>query len=137
EDPGGRSVAELLTDLQELYREAGKATETYNATEERLRKQRVETARLDRALARARLTLHDSRGAAGRLARQQYQSSSDLSPYLRLLLARDPQRALEQRHVIGRMARERTETVGRLTAGEKRAAALARRARKALDDQQV
>src|SRR5690606_41482471 len=43
EDPGGRSVAELLTDLQELYREAGKATETYNATEERLRKQRVET----------------------------------------------------------------------------------------------
>src|SRR5690606_8860620 len=109
----------------------------YNATEERLRKQRVETARLDRALARARLTLHDSRGAAGRLARQQYQSSSDLSPYLRLLLARDPQRALEQRHVIGRVARERTETVGRLTAGEKRAAALARRARKALDDQQV
>ncbi|MEU3946518.1 C40 family peptidase [Streptomyces sp. NPDC029526] len=133
----GRSVAELLTDLQRLYREAGRATETFNATEERLRKQRAETARLDRALARARLTLHDSRGAAGRLARQQYQNSSDLSPYLRLLLARDPQRALEQRHVIGRVARERTETVGRLAAGEQRAAALARRARKALDDQLV
>src|SRR5690606_40540788 len=80
EDPGGRSVAELLTDLQELYREAGKATETYNATEERLRKQRVETARLDRALARARLTLHDSRGAAGRLARPHDPSRPDRAP---------------------------------------------------------
>ncbi|WP_432054215.1 NlpC/P60 family protein [Streptomyces sp. bgisy022] len=133
----GRSVAELLTDLQRLYREAGKATETFNATEERLRKQRAETARLDRALARARLTLHDSRGAAGRLARQQYRNRSDLSPYLRLLLARDPQRALEQPHVIGRVARERSATVGRLTGDAKRAAALARRARKALDDQLV
>ena len=28
----GRSVAELLTELQTLYREAGKATESYNAT---------------------------------------------------------------------------------------------------------
>ncbi len=77
---GGRSVAALLTDLQTLYREAEKATERYNATEEALAEQRAETARLDRALARTRLSLHDSRGAAGRLARQQYQSVTGLSP---------------------------------------------------------
>lgn len=133
--PGGRTVAELLTDLQRLYREAEAATEAYNATEEELRRRRAETGRLDGDLAKARLSLHDSRGAAGRLARQQYQGSTALSPYVQLLLARDPQHALDQGHVIGRLARERAETVGRLRNGERRADALARRARAALDDQ--
>ncbi|MES5817012.1 C40 family peptidase [Streptomyces sp. RG80] len=132
-DDRERTVAELLTDLQRLYREAEQATETYNATEEKLRKQQAEVRRLDTALARARLSLHDSRGAAGRLARQQYQNSTDISPYVRLLLARDPQRALDQGHVIGQLARERAETVGRLTGSERKADGLAREAREALD----
>ncbi|MFH8443661.1 NlpC/P60 family protein [Streptomyces sp. NPDC018026] len=127
-----RTVAGLLTDLQRLYREAEAAAETYNGTEERLNKQRAEVRRLDAELARTRTSLHDSRGAAGRLARQQYQSSSDLSPYLRLLLARDPQHAVDQGHVIGRLARERVETVGRLTGDEKKAQELSRRSREAL-----
>ncbi|MEU4044218.1 NlpC/P60 family protein [Streptomyces antibioticus] len=133
--PGGRSVAELLTELQRLYREAERATEAYNATEEKLKEQRAATERLDTALAEARLSLHESRGAAGRLARQQYQGSTDLSPYVRLLLARDPQHALEQGHVIGRLARERAETVDRLEGGERRSDELARAARTALDAQ--
>jgi cell wall-associated NlpC family hydrolase len=129
------SVARLLTDLQRLYRQAERATEAYNATEEKLKRQRAETDRLERALARARLSLHDSRGAAGRLARQQYQSSTGLSPYVRLLLARDPERAVDQGRVIGRIARERAGTVGRLTGSERKARDLARKARKALDEQ--
>ncbi|MCT7353915.1 NlpC/P60 family protein [Streptomyces sp. 15-116A] len=133
--PGERPATKLLTDLQKLYRAAEKATETYNATEERLKKQRALTQRLERALARTRTSLHDSRGEAGRLARQQYQSRSDLSPYLRLLLARDAQAALDQGQVIGQLARQRSRTVGRLTGAEKKADALARRARKALDAQ--
>ncbi|MFF7374520.1 NlpC/P60 family protein [Streptomyces massasporeus] len=130
-----RDIADLLTDLQKLYREAEEATEAYNGTEEKLKKQRAETERLDRAQARARLSLHDSRGAAGRLARQQYQSSTDISPYVRLLLARDPQHAIEQGHVIGRLARERADTIGRLTGNERKAHELARKARTALDRQ--
>ncbi|MBK3579418.1 C40 family peptidase [Streptomyces sp. MBT65] len=133
--PGQRPVAELLTDLQTLYREAEQATETYNASEEKLRKQHSEVDRLDSALSRARLSLHDSRGAAGRLARQQYQNSTALSPYVRLLLARDPQHALDEGHVIGQLARERAETVGRLVGNEKKSDTLAREARKALDTQ--
>ncbi|MFJ2819476.1 NlpC/P60 family protein [Streptomyces sp. NPDC087294] len=133
--PGERGVAELLTDLQDRYRKAEQATETYNGTAERLQRERAEVARLDGELARARLSLHDSRGAAGRLARQQYQGSSALSPYLRLLLARNPQQALAQRHVIGQVARERAETVGRLTGSERKAGDLARKARAALDTQ--
>ncbi|WP_280891750.1 C40 family peptidase [Streptomyces sp. LBL] len=134
-EPGSRSLPALLTDLQRLYREAEQATETYNATEEKLTRQRAETGRLEKELARARLSLHDSRGAAGRLARQQYQNTGDISPYVRLLLARDPQHALDQGHVIGQVARERAETVGRLAGTEKKAAGLARAARKALDNQ--
>ncbi|MGV9450422.1 NlpC/P60 family protein [Streptomyces sp. NPDC003635] len=129
------SVAELLTELQRLYRDAERASETYNATEEKLDKQRAEVRRLDGELARVRLSLHDSRGAAGRLARQQYQNSSEISSYVRLLLARDPQHALDQGHVIGQLARERAETVGRLTGSERRADGLARKARAALDKQ--
>lgn len=133
--PGQRSAADLLTDLHQLYRDAEQATETYNATEEKLRKQQAEVGRLDSELARARLSLHASRGAAGRLARQQYQGSTDISPYVRLLLARDPQHALDEGHVIGQLARERAETVGRLVRSEKKSNELAREARKALDGQ--
>ncbi|MEU0944760.1 NlpC/P60 family protein [Streptomyces canus] len=134
-EPRERSVADLLTDLQRLYRQAEQATENYNATAEKLKEKRAEVSRLDAALSKARLSLQDSRGAAGRLARQQYQSSTDISPYVRLLLARDPQHALEQGHVIGRLAQGRAETVGRLTGTEHRADELARKARRALDEQ--
>ncbi|WP_221348010.1 C40 family peptidase [Streptomyces beigongshangae] len=133
--PDERSVAELLTGLQRLYRETEEATETYNATEEKLNRRKAEVARLNGRLAAARLSLRDSRGAAGRLARQQYQGASEISPYLRLLFARDPQHALDQGHVIRRVSRERAGTVERLAVGERRAAGLARRARTALDGQ--
>ncbi|WP_426568699.1 NlpC/P60 family protein [Streptomyces canus] len=134
-EPGERSVAELLTDLQKLYRQAEQASEAYNATEEELKERRAETDRIDAELAKTRLSLQESRGAAGRLARQQYQTSTDISPYVRLLLARDPQHALDQGHVIGQLARERAETVGRLEGSERKADRLARRARAALDAQ--
>ncbi|MGW7786726.1 NlpC/P60 family protein [Streptomyces tricolor] len=130
-----RSVAQLLTDLQRLYRQAEQATETYNATTEQLERQRAEVARLDGELARARIALKGSRTDAGRLARQQYQSSGGLGPYVRLLLAPDPQHALDEGHVIGELARERARTVTRLATAEKRKDALARAARKALDTQ--
>jgi cell wall-associated NlpC family hydrolase len=133
--PGERPLPELLTDLSELYRGAERATETYNATAERLTRQRAESRRLDERLAKARRSLDDGRGAAGRLARQQYQGVSGISPYVRLLLARDPQRMLDEGHVVGRLARERAEAVTRLSGGERRADALAHAARRALDRQ--
>ncbi|MFJ2767940.1 NlpC/P60 family protein [Streptomyces sp. NPDC087300] len=131
--PGARPVAELLTDLQRLYQSAEESSETYNATEEKLKEQRKKAADLQKKLVRARASVHDSRGDAGRLARQQYQGVSELSPYLRLLLARDPQHALDQGHVIGRVARGRAAAVERLVGGEKKAHDLAGAAKKALD----
>ncbi|MER6121600.1 NlpC/P60 family protein [Streptomyces sp. NPDC001795] len=132
--PKSRPVSELLTDLQLKYRQAERATETFNATAEKLKKQQADVARLEGRLSGARLALQESRGAVGRLARQQYQNSTDISPYVRLLMARDPQHALDEGHVIGQLARERAENVRRLSGSEKRADELARKARKALDE---
>ncbi|MGI3227621.1 NlpC/P60 family protein [Streptomyces sp. GTA36] len=133
---GEPSVAELLTDLQRLYREAEEATETYNATEEKLNRQRAEVAKLNGRLSAARLSLQGSRGAAGRLARQQiYQGTSEISSYVRLLLARDPQHALDQGQVIRQVSLERAGTVDRLAVDERRTDGLAREARRALDEQ--
>ncbi|MFB7594175.1 C40 family peptidase [Streptomyces sp. NPDC056160] len=131
--PGQPSVAARLTGFQTLYRQAEQATVTYAAAAQRLARQRAETDRLTAALTRARLALRDGRAAAGRLARQEYQGTSSFSPYLRLMLARDPQHALEEGHIIGQLARERAETVARLTAAERKADDLARAARTALD----
>ncbi|TGB13635.1 C40 family peptidase [Streptomyces sp. MZ04] len=137
DDTGERPVSELLTDLQDLYQKAEEATEKYNATEEKLKEQRTEVTRLNRDLTKARTSVHDSRGDAGRFARQQYQGTgtSQFSPYVRLLLARNPQQALDQGHVIGRVAAERAAAVRRLAGGEKKAAGLAATAQRALATQ--
>lgn len=134
-DPEARSVHRLLTELQRLYRDAEEATEKYNATAEKLKKQRAHAAGLRAELVRARVSLRDSRGDAGRLARQQYQNASaaEVSPYLRLLLARDPQHALEQGHVVGRVAADRAATVERMVGGARRADTLADAAERAVD----
>ncbi|MER6331250.1 C40 family peptidase [Streptomyces sp. NPDC001034] len=135
-EPQRRTVAQLLTDLQTLYRQTEQATEAYDATADRLKRQKAEVARLDKELSRARLALRDSRADAGRLARQQYQSASGgLGPYVSLLLAPDPQRALDEGHVLGELARQRARTVARLTGAERHSDAVARTARKALGTQ--
>ncbi|MBO1336168.1 C40 family peptidase [Streptomyces sp. VRA16 Mangrove soil] len=134
-DGENRSVAELLTELQGLYRQAEEATEAYNTTAEELKGRRKEADALDGKLAKARGALYRSRLAAGRLARQQYQGRSEISPYVQLLLARDPQHAVDQGHVIRRAQREQEATVDRLVRGEKQADELATRAQGALDEQ--
>ncbi|MEV4681793.1 hypothetical protein [Streptomyces kurssanovii] len=130
-------TAAVLTRLKELYRQAEAAGETYRSTETALRTQRTETARLNKALAEARGALALSRAEAGRIAREQYQGTSELSSYLELLLARDPQRALDQGHLIERAASGRLASMARLEAGEKRSRELAAAARRALDRELV
>ncbi|QKW09104.1 C40 family peptidase [Streptomyces sp. NA04227] len=133
--PGESSVAELLTELQGLYRRTQQTTERYQSAAERLKRQRTKVKGLNRELATARTALHQGRLKAGQLAREQYQGRSGLSPYLRLLLARDPQQALDESHVIGRLSERRTALVERLERTEHRTAHLSHEARKALGEQ--
>ncbi|WP_258049832.1 C40 family peptidase [Streptomyces finlayi] len=136
-DAGPESVAGLLKQLRTLYQQAEEAGETYNGTAVELKKRTAEAKRLAAGLARARLALDRGRGEAGRLAREQYQGRSDFSAYMRLLLARDPASALDQSHIIQRMAAGRAATMERLAGAEERADQLATASRKALDKQQT
>ncbi|MEV4878777.1 C40 family peptidase [Streptomyces cyaneofuscatus] len=129
------SVATLLRDLQTRYQAAEEASETYNATAEKLKQRTAQAKKVNAELAKARAALELSRGDAGRLAREQYQGRTEFSAYLQLLLARDPLRALDQSHVVERVAAGRAATVERLTADARRADALAAASRKAVDQQ--
>ncbi|WP_190123195.1 C40 family peptidase [Streptomyces inusitatus] len=130
--PGAEAVPEALTRLQTLYRDAEEAGASHSAAERRLKAQRARTARLGRELTRAREELGRSRVAAGRLAREQYQGHSELSSLLRALLARHPDQAFAQAHLLERAAAHRLTTTARLEKGAERAAALEREARAAL-----
>ncbi|MBT2376131.1 C40 family peptidase [Streptomyces sp. ISL-111] len=130
-----RSVATLLRELQKRYQAAEEASETYNATAEKLKQRAAQAEKVNAELAKARAALELSRGDAGRLAREQYQGRTEFSAYLQLLLAPDPLRALDQSHVVERVAAGRAATVERLTADARRADALAAASRKAVDQQ--
>ncbi|MEV6548798.1 NlpC/P60 family protein [Streptomyces sp. NPDC051597] len=133
--PPQSPVTGLLTQLRTLYRQAEEASEAYNAAEEQLKARAADEKKVAAGLTRARTALARSREAAGRLAREQYQGRSDLSTYMRLLLARDPQGALDQDHLMRRATDGRRAALARLARTEKQADALAREARKALDEQ--
>ncbi|MFE2360264.1 C40 family peptidase [Streptomyces virginiae] len=131
--PEGENVGALLTRLQGLYQKAEEASEAYKSTEDALRTGRQEERLRAAALGRARTALDSERALAGRLAREQYQGGQGLSPYARMLLAGNPQAALDQRRLAAREGARRAAALGRLAKGEKEADALAVRARKALD----
>ncbi|MEV7842798.1 C40 family peptidase [Streptomyces cyaneofuscatus] len=130
-----QAITTLLRDLQTRYQAAEEASETYNATAEKLKQRTAQAKKVNAELAKARAALELSRGDAGRLAREQYQGRTEFSAYLQLLLARDPLRALDQSHVVERVAAGRAATVERLTADARRADALAAASRKAVDEQ--
>lgn len=130
------SVPAMLTRLQRLYQQSEEAGEAYNATEVALTRRRAATKQLTASLAQARAALARNRADVGQLARAQYHGQSDLSDYLRLLLADDPQHAVDQGRLLARAAHGRAATLSGLAKGEKHADALAAASRKALATQQ-
>lgn len=137
DDSAPRGVSALLTEMRELYQQAEEATEDYNATEVKLKAQQAKVKSVGAGLSGAREALVRSRAQIGQLARQQYQGTSELSSYVQLLLADDPQHALDQKHLMDRAQSDRLSTVARFTNGERRADTLAARSRKALAEQQA
>lgn len=135
--PEGESVGVLLTRLQGLYQKAEEAAEAYNATDVALRAGQTEERLRAAALGKARTALDSERALAGRIAREQYQGGQGLSPYARMLLAGNPQAALDQRRLAAREGARRAGVLARLARGEKEADALAARAREALDARQA
>ncbi|MEV7519730.1 C40 family peptidase [Streptomyces sp. NPDC091371] len=136
--PAPESVGVLLTRLQGLYQKAEEATEAYNATEVALKAGQDEERLRSAELGKARGALDAEKALAGRLAREQYQGTRGaLSPYARMLLAKDPQSALDERRLAAREGARRAGVLDRLTRSRNEADALAARARKALETQQA
>ncbi|MFI9050224.1 coiled-coil domain-containing protein [Streptomyces sp. NPDC053427] len=132
------SPVALLRKLQSLYRQSEESTKAYQETEDDLRAVRRQSDSLTAQLTRARAQLDGGRADAGRLARLQYQASgSPVASYLRVLLAKDPRQAMDTRHLIREAARDQRAAVARFTSSEKKADALATKARAAMDKQQA
>ncbi|MYU54062.1 MULTISPECIES: hypothetical protein [Streptomyces] len=131
-DPGA-----LLGRLRTLYRASEASAAAYRESRADLRAARQRAEELTSRLAAARARLARGRADVGRLARQQYQGAGPgvLASYLRVLWARDPQRAMDRGQVLRQAARGQAALVARLTAEERRAGRLARRERAALAEQ--
>ncbi|RMI39664.1 C40 family peptidase [Streptomyces triticirhizae] len=140
DQPSGQpaDATALLTELRELYREAGAATEAYNEAGERLAEQRAELERLTARLADTRGALAGARRTAGRLAAAEYRhgGAPELPPVLRLLLTdEEPARALHHTTVARRAAAGHLAEVRRLAEAERTADTLANEAEQAWEEE--
>lgn len=133
---GRKSVGMLLGELGTLYRRTEEASEAYNTTAEKLKKQRASSRKAQSRLSRARAALGKERVRAGLLARQQYRRGTlGLPPAVQMLLSRDPERVLSHGHQLRRAAGAQAATVRKLADGRQRHARAAERARAAVKRQ--
>ncbi|WP_433341885.1 NlpC/P60 family protein [Streptomyces sp. CA-253872] len=99
------SVEEVQSKVDRLYREAGTATQQYNAAKERTDKQRAEANALIDALASSTEDLNHSREDLARYAAAQYRDASGgFAGTATMLLADDPQSFFDQKYVLDRLA---------------------------------
>ncbi|MEV6107627.1 NlpC/P60 family protein [Streptomyces sp. NPDC051940] len=97
--------------VQELFAQAERATEEYNAAKERSERLHDQAERLQDRAARSAAELNELRGTLGRLAGAQYRSGG-VDPNLSLLLSQDPDGYLERAATLERISSLQT---GRLT----------------------
>nr|WP_202523707.1 NlpC/P60 family protein [Kitasatospora sp. SID7827] len=86
-DPPNR--AEVKQQVDQLYEEAERASETYNAAQERLRTLQAETGTLQDQVAAGQDELNRMRGDLAAVAAAQYRSQG-VDPTVRLMLDQDP-----------------------------------------------
>ncbi|WP_203606794.1 C40 family peptidase [Streptomyces sp. SID11385] len=99
------SVEDVQRKVDSLYREAGTATQKYNAAKERTDKQRTEANDLIDALASSTEDLNHSREDLARYAAAQYRDASGgFAGTATMLLADDPQSFFDQKYVLDRLA---------------------------------
>ncbi|MFE1259231.1 NlpC/P60 family protein [Streptomyces albogriseolus] len=100
-------------EVDRLYREAEKATEAYNAADERAGALRREIADAQDVIARKQQRVNTMREALGSLAGSQYRSGG-LDPALALLLSEDPEDYLRKASVLDRIGVHQTAELKRL-----------------------
>lgn len=87
-------LTQVRAELEDLYHDAEKATERYNATEEKVARQRKRVRTLEVRVARTEERLSRLQKRAGAVARAQYRGGG-LPTEVQFVLAGDPDRALD------------------------------------------
>jgi peptidoglycan DL-endopeptidase CwlO len=97
------SLEEVEKKVDDLYRQAGSATEKYNAAKEKTSKQRKKVDTLLDDVAKRTQRLNDAREELGSFASAQYRTGAAVPETATLLLADSPQDYFDQNQLMSRL----------------------------------
>ncbi|WP_053640502.1 MULTISPECIES: NlpC/P60 family protein [unclassified Streptomyces] len=129
-DPGAEAAR---TRVDRLFEEAERATEGYNAADEKADALRRTVSRARDALARGQERVNRMRGVLGSLAGAQYRSGG-IDPALALLLSSDPDSYLERASALDRLTARQGAALGELQREQRRLGQQRSEARTTLDE---
>lgn len=104
------SIEDVQKKVDDLYRQAGTATQQYNQAKEATTKQRSKVDTLLDDVARRTEKLNEARRTLGTYAAAQYRGGT-LAPTATFFLADDPQSFFDQTHLMDRMTERQTRAV--------------------------
>lgn len=133
--PPGATIEEVKKKVDDLYRQAGTATQKYNATKERADAQRDKVNGLLDAAARRADKLNDARRQLGVYASAQYRTGG-ISPTAQLILAEDPQQFADRSHLMERLTGRQRQAVADYQEQQAAAARQRAEATRSLEDLQ-
>ncbi|WNI22936.1 NlpC/P60 family protein [Streptomyces sp. ITFR-16] len=104
------SIEDVQKKVDDLYRQAGTATQQYNQAKEATDKQRSRVDTLLDNVAKRTEKLNEARRTLGTYAAAQYRDGA-LAPTATFFLANDPQSFFDQTHLMNRMAERQQQAV--------------------------
>ncbi|MFD6285781.1 NlpC/P60 family protein [Streptomyces sp. NPDC060205] len=105
------STEEVQKKIDDLYQQAGTATEKYNAAKEKTTKQRKRVATLLDDVAQRTEKLNSAREALGTFAAAQYRTGASAPDTASLLLADNPQDYFDQTQLMSRLTARQKQAV--------------------------
>ncbi|WP_217245406.1 C40 family peptidase [Streptomyces sp. AC602_WCS936] len=110
-DDGRPSLEEVEKKVDDLYRQAGSATEKYNAAKEKTAKQRKRVNNLLDDVAQRTQKLNEAREELGSFASAQYRTGAALPQTATFLLADSPQDYFDQNQLMSRLTGRQKDAV--------------------------
>ncbi|MER6155029.1 NlpC/P60 family protein [Streptomyces sp. NPDC001868] len=105
------SLEEVEKKVDALYRQAGSATENYNAAKERTTKQKKQVDTLLDSVAKRTEKLNEAREELGSFAAAQYRTGAAAPDQASLLLADNPQDYFDQNQLMDRLTERQKDAV--------------------------
>ncbi|AQS67975.1 NlpC/P60 family protein [Streptomyces pactum] len=105
------SLEEVEKKVDDLYRQAGSATEKYNAAKEKTSKQRKRVSTLLDDVAQRTQKLNEAREELGSFASAQYRTGASIPETATFLLADSPQDYVDRNHLLNRLTGRQKDAV--------------------------